>query len=52
MSFNAVDYSNALGNFIIKAERISDLFGSEMSDALSDICSVLRVSKVFIIGHL
>lgn len=51
MSFNAVDYSNALGNFIIKAERISDLFGSEMSDALSDICSVLRVSKVFIIFY-
>ncbi len=46
MSFNAVEYSKAFDNFIIKAERISDFFDPAMSDALSEICRVLRIARV------
>lgn len=46
MSFNADEYSKALNSFIIKGEHISDLLSSDMTEALTDICRVLRVSKL------
>lgn len=46
MSFNSVDYSKALDNFIIKAERISYFLDPGMTEALSDICRVLRIAEV------
>ncbi|MGN0696847.1 MAG: putative bifunctional diguanylate cyclase/phosphodiesterase [Oscillospiraceae bacterium] len=46
MSLDTAEYSIALENFILKAEHISDIFSSDMSDALSDICRVLRISQV------
>lgn len=46
MSFNTAEYSEALENFIIKAERISYFLDANMSDALSDICHVLRIAEV------
>lgn len=46
MSFDTADYSRALDSFIIKAEAISDMFSPDMSDALSDICHVLRISHI------
>lgn len=51
MSFNAVEYSKAFDNFIIKAERISDFFDPKISDALSDICRVLRIAKVSVLFY-
>lgn len=51
MSFNAVEYSKAFDNFIIKAERISDLFDPNISEALSDICRVLRIAKVLVLFY-
>lgn len=46
MSFNAVEYSKAFDKFIIKIEGISDFFDPNISDALSDICRVLRIAKL------
>lgn len=46
MSFNADEYSKALNSFIIKAERISDCLSPDMTEALTDICHVLRVAKL------
>ncbi|MGN0691231.1 MAG: diguanylate cyclase domain-containing protein, partial [Oscillospiraceae bacterium] len=46
MSFDTAEYSQALDSFILKAEPISDMFSPDMSDALSDICRVLRISHV------
>ncbi|MGN1416115.1 MAG: putative bifunctional diguanylate cyclase/phosphodiesterase [Oscillospiraceae bacterium] len=46
MSFDAEEYSKALDSFIIKGERVSDLFSPDMSAALSDICRVLRISYI------
>ncbi|MGN0586338.1 MAG: putative bifunctional diguanylate cyclase/phosphodiesterase [Oscillospiraceae bacterium] len=51
MSFNAVEYSKALENFIIKAERIPDFFDPNISDALSDICRVLRVARISVLFY-
>lgn len=51
MSFNAVEYSKAFDNFIIKAERISDFFDPKISDALSDICHVLRIAKISVLFY-
>ncbi|MGN1136795.1 MAG: putative bifunctional diguanylate cyclase/phosphodiesterase [Oscillospiraceae bacterium] len=51
MSFNAVEYSKAFDNFIIKAECISDFFDPKISDALSDICRVLRIAKVSVLFY-
>ncbi|MGN0609204.1 MAG: putative bifunctional diguanylate cyclase/phosphodiesterase [Oscillospiraceae bacterium] len=51
MSFNAVEYSKAFDNFIIKAEGITDFFDPDMSDALSDICRVLRIARVSVIFY-
>lgn len=46
MSFNADEYSKALNSFIIKAERNSDPLGSDLTEALTDICRVLRIAKL------
>lgn len=46
MSFNADEYSKALNSFIIKAERVSDILGYDMTEALTDICRVLRIAKL------
>ncbi len=51
MSFNAVEYSKAFDNFIIKAERILDFFDPKISDALSDICCVLRIAKISVLFY-
>lgn len=51
MSINAVEYSEAFDNFIIKAERITDFFDPNISDALSDICRVLRIAKISVIFY-
>lgn len=46
MSIDAVKYSEALDKFIIRAERISYFLDPDMSDALYDICHVLRISEL------
>ncbi|MGN1304857.1 MAG: putative bifunctional diguanylate cyclase/phosphodiesterase [Oscillospiraceae bacterium] len=51
MSINAVEYSKAFDNFIIKAEKITDFFDPNISDALSDICNVLRIARVSVLSY-
>ena len=51
MSINAVEYSKAFDNFIIKAEKITDFFDPNISDALSDICNVLRIARVSVLFY-
>lgn len=51
MSFNTDEYSKALDSFIIKAERIVDFFDPAISDALSDICRVLRISEISVLFY-
>lgn len=51
MSFNAVEYSKAFDNFILKAERITDFFDPNIADALSDICRVLRIAMVSVLFY-
>lgn len=51
MSFNTAEYSNAFDNFIIKAERITDFFDPNISDALSDICRVLRIARISVMFY-
>ncbi|MCI5752204.1 MAG: EAL domain-containing protein [Oscillospiraceae bacterium] len=46
MNIDPTEYSRALESFIIKSERIVDFFSPDMSDALSDICRVLRAAEV------
>lgn len=51
MSFNAVEYSEAFDNFILKAESISDFNDPRISEALADICRVLRIANVSVIFY-
>lgn len=46
MSFDADEYSKALDKFIIKAEGISYFPDPAISEALTDICHVLRISEL------